>query len=281
MNSEQVWQVWRRVLREPELAAAVIDGSVLTRSAEWNLSEPEREIVRHYTLSPRGVSWAVDGYRFRLVRVTRYCVAQAAPLTARALTEAGRDPARLVQEFVEHTGWLDRGPYVLELTLSYLRYLQEVEFSRQACEPPAVTDIVKLEIAGLLLALEQAGSARQRPEPARWTGRACVVAVSHDVMPWLAEPAGNPLSAAARQQREVLVYLDDSVNNCRLVALSDAAATVARLLADGASPAKVAETLGVEPAHPGLAAMLETFVGWGIVTPTGNGKASEPASHEG
>jgi hypothetical protein len=284
VNPEQVWQLWRRVLREPALAAAVIDCSVAGRAAEWNLTSADIEILRHYTLSPGGVSWAVESYRFRLLRVTRFCVAQAAPLTARALVEAGHDPVRLAQEFVEYTGWLDRGPYVLELTLQYLSYLVEVEFGHQAGGPTPLMDILEMDIAGLRLARAQASrdsADRACDLPGRWTGRACVITVAHNVMPWLAEPGANPLSAAPAVRREVLVYFDDSISSCRLVALSDAAATVARQLAGGATIDQVATSLGLQPGHPGLASMLETFAGWAVVTPAAAPATSELVTHEG
>lgn len=268
MNSEEVWRLWRRVLREPALAAAVIDGSVL--DGDWGLDGSQREIVQHYALNPGGVGWAVEGYRFRLVRVTRYCVAAAAPLTAKALIEANCDLGRIAQDFVEHTGWLDRGPYVLGHTLSYLDYLLEVEFRNDAGSPAALADVVLLEAAGLRLAMQQAGQPPRRSIGAdrlRWTGRAAVATVEHDVLPWLAEPTAHPLREAPKRSQEVLLYLDDSVDSCRMVALTNAAAAVARLLGDGAGLADVAGSIGVDQAHPGLAAMLETFLGWGIIAP--------------
>ncbi|MFJ4677919.1 hypothetical protein [Kitasatospora sp. NPDC088783] len=143
MKAEHTWRLWRRVLREPALADAVVAGDVRARAAELGLTPAETEIAAVYAENGPGVQWAVDAYRYRLLRVTRAAVAEGAPLTARALRQLGHDPDALVTDYVTATGWADRGPYVYTVTAEYLHRLDRTLPTGPSTA--ALRDVLRLE----------------------------------------------------------------------------------------------------------------------------------------
>ncbi|WP_282204793.1 hypothetical protein [Kitasatospora fiedleri] len=143
MKAEHTWRLWRRVLREPALADAVVAGDVRARAADLGLTPAETEIAAVYAENGPGVQWAVDAYRYRLLRVTRAAVAEGAPLTARALRQLGHDPDALVTDYVTATGWADRGPYVYTVTAEYLHRLDRTLPTGPSTA--ALRDVLRLE----------------------------------------------------------------------------------------------------------------------------------------
>jgi hypothetical protein len=273
MNAEETWRVWRRILREPALAEAVITGRIADGGAEFALSRfgliPEQyEIAAQYAEQGEGVRWAVEAYQFRLIRVTRYSVAEGAPLTAKALLQAGHDLPALAAAFVEADGWLDRGPYVYANTIAYVDYLEQFLSSHGHGENSSVLDVLRLERAGARLVANNADRAAGAVPPAqrgRWTGRGSVERIGFDVPAWLSDPQGTNLADVAEQPKAMMVYLDGSAAHYAFAAIGDGAARVAEAFRTGGDTAQAAAMLGIEPTDVGLRGLPDTFVGWGVL----------------
>ncbi|WP_441251311.1 hypothetical protein [Kitasatospora sp. McL0602] len=270
MKAEEVWRLWRRILREPALSDAVIAAEVAERAAEFGLTPEETAIAAQYAANGKGVAWAVDAYRFRLVRVTRYAVAEGAPLTALALEQLGQDLPALARSYVEASGWTDRGPYVYTVTADYLDHLRRTLDTPGAASAPGLFDIIALEYAGALLVARHAAgppvAAADGTAP-RWTGRGALVRVGHDILGWLADPQQTDLTALPAQPRQIVVRLDGSPDHYSLNGIGESAALVAEALATGADLPEIAALVGLDPADAGLRGLLETFADWGLVTP--------------
>ncbi|GAA2123598.1 hypothetical protein GCM10009759_74780 [Kitasatospora saccharophila] len=269
MNPERTWQLWRRVLREPALAEAVIAGDVLERAAEFGLDPEQTEIAAEYAKNGPGVKWAVDAYRYRLLRVTPGAVAEGAPLTARALRQLGHDLDALAAGYVEASGWADRGPYVYTVTAEYLDHLERTLPAGPGSGP--LLDLLRLErtAARLIARSARPGPAADGPtadEPAvpGWTGRGAVVRLEHEILGWLADPEGTSLADAPAAPGALLVRLDGSAELYTLTGIGGPAARAIEGLAAGLPVERIAADLGLDPSDAGLRGLLDSLTDWGL-----------------
>jgi hypothetical protein len=274
MRADETWRLWRRVLREPALSDAVIGAEIGARATEFGLGPEQLQIALMYAAHGECVRWAVDGYRYRLRRVTNQSVAEGAPLTATYLRNSGHDLDALINAFVESTGWLDDGPYIYTSTIRYLDFLQRAlrEPDAAAGTAPAVFDVLRLERAGAELVIRcsappatVAGVGDGDDRRYRWTGRGTVVSVDHDLTGWLADQRRVDLASAAERAHSMLVYLDGSPAHYAIANIGAGAARVAAAFATGADLGDVAATLALSPADARLLAVLDTFLDWGVL----------------
>ncbi|MCM1951396.1 hypothetical protein NC315_39515 [Streptomyces sp. G2] len=272
MKASETWHVWRRILREPALADAVVAGTVAQRAHEFGLDPAQARIAAEYAANGDGVKWAIEGYQYRLTRVTRHAVAEGAPLTASALEQLGHDLPALATAFVEDSGWTDWGPYVYRTTTAYLDYLEHT-LKQDGAAAEALFDLVRLERAGARLVALHADGPEGSDSAAtvdcgadlRWTGRGAVVRVERDIMGWLGNPRGHDLAAAEQHTQTFLVRLDGSKDHYTFTAIGDAAALAIGALARGTDVEGTAALLGVGPSDDGLRQLVATLTSWDLL----------------
>ena len=162
-GAQTTWNVWRRILAEPKFADAVLAGDLAALSGEA-LSPEEIEICSCYASTPGAAQWFITNYRYRLVSSTAYALETSAPLTWRLLRAHDVDPRKLAEAFLDHTGWVDRGPYVYTTCRLVLDFVRSMHASRI----PFVDDLARLETAAaaLLCSLAAAPASPAGQEPA-------------------------------------------------------------------------------------------------------------------
>lgn len=126
MNPQIVWQVWRRIMREPDLQHALFDAAgEKCDLAFFGFSDAEREAAMAYANGADRAKWFVVNYRYRLANSFLNALETGAPLVLRALLAKGFDLRILGEEFLDRHGWKDYGPYVYTYCKDALRFLSE------------------------------------------------------------------------------------------------------------------------------------------------------------
>jgi hypothetical protein len=126
MNAQVVWNVWRRILREPELQHVLFTpGDAPPELARFGLDASQREVALAYAQQGDRAQWFVTNYRFRLANSFLNALETGAPLTLRALLGNGVDLMALSHAFLDRHEWKDYGPYVYTYCRDALRFVAE------------------------------------------------------------------------------------------------------------------------------------------------------------
>ena len=88
MDAEQVWKLWRRLLRDETLQQQLFQAQGATQWLQ-HFPEDERTILQAYAGQFDRVKWFVENYQFRLVNSFTNALETGAPLTLRALINIG------------------------------------------------------------------------------------------------------------------------------------------------------------------------------------------------
>ncbi|NOK33333.1 hypothetical protein D7W79_01295 [Corallococcus exercitus] len=268
MEADQVWRVWRRLLREPRLSERIFQPGFVEEAAAWGLSAEEARIAAAYGASPEGTRWALETYRFRLVTSTNHAVAYCAPLTYGVLKRLEPDLREAARLYLDSIGWVDDGPFHYRACARYLDYLAARLPQRGG---PGVQDILRLEscTVALLRSLAEAPPSQWRPSTEREvpasalpqacfvrTGTGAVVTTEYTLTPWLQDPSEILASQLEARPQHLLVYLSSPQEEHSLAVIGAAAMhlleqlerprsfTDLRNLASGISDEALTELLG-------------------------------------
>src|SRR5471030_491102 len=141
MDAEQVWKLWRRLLRDETLQQQLYDAQGATQWLE-HFPDDERAILQAYASQFERVKWFVENYQFRLVNSFINALETGAPLTLRALLNIGLDLPALSKAFLRQQNWFDYGPRVYGYCDAALGFMLE----RQELAPyPQIRDLMGLE----------------------------------------------------------------------------------------------------------------------------------------
>lgn len=219
MHADQVWRVWRRLLREPRLSEQIFKPGFEEEAATWGLSAAEARIAAAYGASPEGTRWALETYRFRLVTSTNHAVAYCAPLTHGVLEKLEPDLRKAAVPYLDSIGWVDDGPFHYRACARYLDYLATRLPQRGG---PGVLDVIRLEsrTIALLRSLADAAHSQWCPPAEREvptsaiprahfirTGTGVVVTTEYTLTPWLQDPSRLLTSPLEARPQHILVYL--------------------------------------------------------------------------
>ncbi|MCR4471354.1 hypothetical protein [Burkholderia sp. SCN-KJ] len=126
LDAQVVWQVWRRILREPALQHAVFSADpAKALDDSFGLHGEAREAALTYAMRADRTRWFVTNYRFRLANSFLNALETGAPLTLRALLALGCDVHASGNAFLDRCGWKDYGPYVHGYCKDALTFLRE------------------------------------------------------------------------------------------------------------------------------------------------------------
>ncbi|MDJ0630630.1 MAG: hypothetical protein QNJ44_20405 [Rhodobacter sp.] len=249
LAAETTWNVWRRILQEPDLQATLRNGTLDDDLAKTGFAGEEAEVARYYQAHFKDAEWFVTSYRFRVVSAFINAVELGAPLTHRVLLAHGCDIREVAEAYYDDTGWLDDGPFVYRLCAKILAWLRQ---SRFGADIAPLASVAKLETAAVEV-LRAAADLDERvwdePVPDRaailaglekgrmpvWTGRARTVATEFDIAPLFAAK-GTSAAALPDLPKEVCffaAYLPDPTQKHRFARIQAADFDAAARLATG------------------------------------------------
>lgn len=141
MDAEQVWKLWRRLLRDETLQQQLFQAQGATQWLQ-HFPEDERTILEAYAGQFDRVKWFVENYQFRLVNSFTNALETGAPLTLRALINIGLDLPALSRTFLREQDWFDFGPRVYSYCDAVLGFLLGCQ---ELAEYPEIRDLIELE----------------------------------------------------------------------------------------------------------------------------------------
>jgi hypothetical protein len=255
MDAQLVWNTWRRILSNDELAGFVgrpgdIDPSV------FRLTPQETAILADYASTPLATETMISMYRRGLVRNVLSAL-HVVPLTRRLLEASEHDCSAVAANYVQSTGYRDDGPNFLRIADGFIGYLRMHPSFRSL----VLQDVLAVDGATIAL-LRRLGDA----PPAAWpenavvttavsgscrylaSPAAVVVASSHDITRWLEDPLHCDIQGQLDPSTtHWLIYLPSPEAACAFAELSERAAGAFTLLAEPKTPADLSQDLSLPP----------------------------------
>ncbi|SFP03802.1 hypothetical protein SAMN03159304_05851 [Pseudomonas sp. NFACC24-1] len=234
MDAEQVWKLWRRLLRDETLQQHLFQAQGATQWLQ-HFPEDERTILQAYAGQFDRVKWFVENYQFRLVNSFTNALETGAPLTLRALINIGLDLPTLSRTFLREQDWFDFGPMVYGYCDAVLGFLLE---RQELADYPEIRDLIGLErecvhlYTGLMDVAAPVPGHYQRTAQAR-LHHSCF-ALSH----WLRDKSQLGRGPLEQTCEHILVYLPNLEARHKFTLISPRAASLyadlkqPRLLAD-------------------------------------------------
>jgi len=276
MNAQVLWKVWRRILKEDALQAALFQPDFSERAREFGLDEEQTAIALAYARTPKQTRWNIDTYRFRSGKVAVSALSIAAPITWRLLLQRGHDVDALSHAYLAQVGWVDEGPFTHRICAGMLKFLSAGPCL--AAQDPELRELIAFEAATVSLLLSLAGRRISAPDPA-WQSlvdredvrfvqsrQAIVIDTSLDVTPWLRDPALIGVVPLSVQNLSLLRYVRSSDEAPGLITLRERSQLTYKLLAEPHSVPELSELLQDEARDP-ASATLRRFLSLGVVRP--------------
>jgi len=254
IEARTAWQVWRRIMREPALHAALLDRECISFAelAHLNFAAEEQWAALAYAGQRDRAKWFVENYRFRLTNSFLNALEVGAPLTLRALLNQGAVIHDLAKDFLDLHEWKDYGPFVYSYCADALEFLA----GHPAAANAGVNALIGLELAGVDLML---GLRQHNPPPtlpSNWmvrTGQARHFVSDTILTPWMRDKKCLGLSRLDRGTEHWLIYLPDLQQDRRFATLPPRAAQ----LFDALDQPRDATALANELVSRGAATRLE------------------------
>lgn len=257
MDAEGAWRFWQRLLRSDEVLAQLREVAAGVDVGN-HFPHAERQIATYYAARFKGTELCVTTFRFRMKSAFGHCLQSAAPLSYRALVQAGVDMENAGIAFQEWSGWIDYGPRVNTGCAAAIAFLRQWDGTPRT---PGFTSLFVLEEAAVELtrrmATAQGGGslsedARVVGEPAdlerarlEQTGTAVLVDTEHALSAWLRDRSSLGTTAVPRAAEWYLVYFPSPAERHRLLRLSELGARVYRGEATDSDWCRRLQELGV------------------------------------
>jgi hypothetical protein len=253
MNAETVWNVWRRILREPRISDAIMSDHFGEHVLDTDFTPEEHDVALEYASHSNAVRWFVRGYRFRLTSSVAYALSSCAPLTSRALRQRKWNIRELGERFLGSIGWHDHGPYVYTACGRFLEYLRE-DLAEQI---EGLSDCILVDAASIELVRKLADapadlwpSTSSRRDMERdlkcWTfrqsGTGRILTTRCAISSWLTPTNGSLSSAPDRTPEHYLIYLPSKAKFPKISLVSPLAKALFEALAPARSLADLQAT---------------------------------------
>ncbi|KMN09586.1 hypothetical protein GHO40_26620 [Pseudomonas helleri] len=203
MDAEQVWTLWRRLLRDETMQQQMYQAEGATQWLD-GLSDDERVIMLTYASQFENVKWLVENYQFRLINSFINALDTGAPLTLRALLNIGLDLPTLSKEFLRKHAWFDYGPKVYGYCDAVLCYLLE---HPKLSDYPEIHDLMRLEREGVRLYTGLVQARALIPEQYQRADSARVYQSRYTLSHWLRDKHHLGISSLEESSQCILVYL--------------------------------------------------------------------------
>lgn len=258
MDARLVWDTWRQILRDDDLADVVTRAGPMNAAAVAGLSDAAIDVVSDYALTPKATATNIGMYRRGLVRIAHIALGRL-PLSQRLLFMCGLDVDQVVSEFVRAHGHVDDGPNFWRLADAFVAYLATCpEFAAPTHQDVLALDRTLAALARRLGSVAvpswpdamsaQAGNFHGTLGPHRRfvaSRAAAVFGSHHDLTPWIEDPHGfDPAQALDPSPRHWLVYFPDAESAPAYAELSERSARMFEQLAVPQTAAEAAEALG-------------------------------------
>jgi ubiquinone/menaquinone biosynthesis C-methylase UbiE len=219
MDARLVWDTWRQILTDDQLAEDVLHpgGEKLN-----DLDGARFAILADYASTPQATATNIGMYRRGLVR-NALAALSLVPLSRRLLYQSSLDPDAVAADFTRATSYADHGPNLWRCAAGLVAYLAaRPEFAAHSWQDVLALDAATIALARQLGACAPdlwpenaatrfaARGARLDQGSARFvTNRAATVASTHhDLTPWLENPDGfNTSQELEPAARHWLIYL--------------------------------------------------------------------------
>lgn len=250
-NAQTTWDVWREILREPNVQTILRTGELDKRIDETSFTGEKVEIARYYQSNFKDAEWFVTSYRFRLVSAFLNAIELGAPLTHRVLLARDHDMRKLAETFFDATEWFDDGPFVYRQCSKILDWMQHTPDLADVPELSAVTQLEAAAVGVLrdaadidqatwsqpLLKRSALQAALDQGKPPNWTGLVRVVETDHDVAPLFSvkEGADEPATVLQKQTSYFAAYLPSPKQRHRFARIKHGDFVVAQTLSSGVS----------------------------------------------
>ncbi len=225
-----VWDVWRRILRDPDVHERMFDDGYDPTMAGFTAEEAH--VVREYAASPMGTRFFIANYRYRMISSVFNALETVAPLTHRALRANEFDLEAVARQFLDEIHWADHGPYVVTLGAAILDHLGgRLDVTRI----PGMPDLIRLERAGADVLRAAARGGPPAPAGQAWQVNPWlrVVDCDTDLSSWLRAAGELGRTIPPKRPRKFGVYLPATDRPRRIVALSRRAVFLLSQLAEG------------------------------------------------
>ena len=274
MNAETVWNVWRRILKEPHLSEALQRDDFVQLGIPDNVLPAEREVLLAYGAHRSAARWFVRGYRFRLTSSVSYALSACAPLTSRTLLRKGFNIRELGERFLFSIGWHDHGPYVYTTCRNFLDFLRvelkgEIAGLDDCIEVDAVSIDLVRSLADATADRWQDAAARQAlvGDLSRWfyrqSGTGCIATTACALGSWLKASRTNPDARPEMVAENYLIYLPSASQYPKMSLASPEAKAVLEILAASHSLGELQSALNVD--NQRIAEVLTQLIQLGVV----------------
>ncbi|GFM81617.1 hypothetical protein PSCICN_23090 [Pseudomonas cichorii] len=245
MEAEQVWKLWRRLLRDENLQAQLFSASGATQWLE-GFNSSDCKILSVYAQQFDRVKWFVENYQFRLINSFLNALETGAPLSLRALLHIGLDLNVQSKAFLRHKEWLDYGPRVYTYCEDALDFLAEVE-ELQAY--PEILDMMRLERESVRLYRGLVNPQELQPDNCyQRTPTARVYETRYALSGWLRQKDQLGLSRLPEKTEQVLIYLPNPQARHKFTLISPRAAYLYKCLEQHQFPAGLSLLLNADSA---------------------------------
>ncbi len=221
MNALTVWQVWRRILRDPSFRHDLFEVPVTDKklARRYCLSEEGVQAATAYASVAPGVKWFVVNYRFRLVNSFLNALETGAPLTLRTLLANQIDMKHLATQFLDGVAWKDYGPNVYTYCRDVLAYVVG-----GGLVSLGVRDLIGLEQTVLELLLDLAYPPQVLPGAQGRTPFARLYCSETGISAWLRDKTTLGRTPLEMGREYYLVYLPEDGGAHKFVRLPERAA---------------------------------------------------------
>ncbi|MGL6243777.1 hypothetical protein [Pseudomonas sp.] len=247
MDAEQVWKLWRRLLRDETLQQQLYDAQGATQWLE-HFPDDERAILQVYASQFERVKWFVENYQFRLVNSFINALETGAPLTLRALLNIGLDLPALSKAFLRQQNWMDYGPRVYGYCDAALGFLLERE---ELADYPQILDLMGLERECVRLYTGLVETSAVVPGHYQRTDGARIYQSRYALSQWLRDKSLLGRSRPEEASQHILVYLPTPEARHKFTLISPRAAHLYRCLEQPQSLGTLMQILSSSvPAQP-------------------------------
>lgn len=223
MDAHTVWNVWRRIMREPPLHEALFAGCTQDLETRFDLTPAESQAARAYGGMAERARWFVVNYRFRMTNSFINALETGAPLTLRVLLAQGHDLKALGGRFLDTMDWKDYGPYVYAYCRDALDFLLADEIGAR---PRGFSDLMRLEREAVSMLRAAAATA---DTPAGLCRRTCYAAVYRSktrLSSWLRDKCLLGRTDVEAGDEYFLVYWPDAESAHKFAVIPERAAQI-------------------------------------------------------
>ncbi|MDC7818515.1 hypothetical protein [Pseudomonas sp. BLCC-B112] len=246
MDAEQVWKLWRRLLRDETLQQQLFEAQGATQWLE-HFPDNERVILQAYGSQFERVKWFVENYQFRLVNSFINALETGAPLTLRALLNIDLDLPALSKAFLRQQEWFDYGPRVYGYCDAALGFLLE---RQELADYPQIRDLMGLERESVRLYIGLVETSAAVPGTYQRTDGARIYQSRYALSHWLRNKSLLGRSRPEEASEHILVYLPTPEARHKFTLISPRAAYLYHCLEQPQSLASLMQILGSSAAQP-------------------------------